>query len=69
MRTKTRPAHIRDHIDEDAQVICIEGFRPPMHALVERGTYYRLSAPIVRQYPQFFAVVVPVDTVLGEIER
>jgi hypothetical protein len=50
-------------------VICTEGFWPPGHGLVARGTYYRLSAPIVRQYPQFFAVVVPVDTVLGEIER
>jgi hypothetical protein len=66
MRTKTRPGHIRDHIDDDARVM---GFRPHMGSLVERGTYSRLSAPIVRQFPQFFAVVVPVDTVLGEIER
>jgi hypothetical protein len=69
VRTKTIPTHIRDLIDDDAQVIATEGFWPPGHGSVARGTYYKLSAPIVRQYPQFFAVVVPVDTVLGEIER
>jgi hypothetical protein len=69
VKTKTRPPHIRDLIDDDAQVICVEGFWPPGHGLVARGTYYKLSAPMVRQYPQFFAVVIPADTVLDEIER
>jgi hypothetical protein len=69
VRTKTKPPHISDHIDNDHLCIVTEGFWPPGHGLVARGTYYRLSAPIVRKFPQFFAVVVPVDTVLGEIER
>jgi hypothetical protein len=69
MRTKTKPVHVRDLIDEDARVICTEGFRPLMYRLVERGEYFELSDQIVRQYPQFFAAVLPVDTVLGEIER
>lgn len=69
MKTKTRPPHIRDLIDDDAQVICVEAFRPPMSRMVERGAYLKLSSPIVRQWPMYFAVVVPVDTVLGEIER
>jgi hypothetical protein len=65
-RTKTRPS-IRDFVDDDAKVIATEGFTPPMGTLVERGRYYTLSAPVVQKYPQFFAVVVPVDEVLGEI--
>jgi hypothetical protein len=64
-RTKTRPS-IRDFVDEDAKVICVEGFTPPMGALVERGKYYTLSAPLVRRFPQFFAVVVPVNELLTE---
>jgi hypothetical protein len=39
-----------------------------MSAPVERGRYYRLNDPIVRQFPHFFAVVIPVE-MLGVIER
>jgi hypothetical protein len=31
--------------------------------------YYKLTDEIVRQYPAYFAVLGPVDQVLGEIER
>ncbi len=38
-------------------------------SVIERGTYYRLSDPIVRQCPVYFAALVPVSELLGEIER
>jgi len=50
-------------------VVALEGFRPFMGQMIERGQYFRLSDPIVRAWPAYFAVVVPVDQVLGEIER
>jgi hypothetical protein len=51
-------------------VIATEGFQSHAMSLpVERGRYYRLNDPIVRQFPQFFAVVIPVGQVFGEIER
>jgi hypothetical protein len=68
-RTRERPTTIRDLLEDDARVIATEGFQPFMGSPVERGRYFRLSDPIVRQNPEFFAVVVPVAQVLGEIER
>jgi hypothetical protein len=35
----------------------------------EKAEYHRLNDPIVRQFLAYFAIVLPVDTVLGEIER
>jgi hypothetical protein len=61
---------LRDFIAPDARVIALEGFTPWMGHTIERGRYYTLDAPIVRQNPQFFAVVIPVtDVFAGEIER
>jgi hypothetical protein len=38
--------------------------------LVERGTYHRLSDPVVKQWPAMFEICVPItDALLGEIER
>ena len=72
MATRTRrdrPA-ISDFLEDDARVVAIEGFRPaPIGHEVPRGRFYKLSDEIVRQYPMYFAVLVPVDQVLGEIER
>jgi hypothetical protein len=69
VRERPKPT-IRDFIPDDARVVATEGFSPfAMSLPVERGRYYRLSDPIVRQFPQYFAVVVPVSDVLGEIER
>jgi hypothetical protein len=68
-RTKTRP-RIRDFVDDDAQVIATEGFTAlPLGRRVDRGTYFRLSDAIVHRHPAYFAIVVPVNQVLGEIER
>jgi len=72
--TKTRerhaPTHIRDLLEDDARVIATEGFQPFMGSPVERGRYLPLAAPIVRQFPQYFAVVIPLaDVLAGEIER
>jgi hypothetical protein len=66
---KQKP-QIRDLIEDDARVVALEGFRPNMMRPVNRGEYFLLCDGIVRQFPQFFAVVVPVADVLsGEIER
>lgn len=69
VRTSRRRPTIRGFIEEDARVVALEGFRPVMGQMIERGTYYRLSDPIVRQFPAFFAALVPVPELLGEIER
>jgi hypothetical protein len=69
LRERPRPA-IKDLIEDDARVIATEGFQAfAMSQPVERGRYYKLSDPVVRQFPMYFAVVVPVSDVLGEIER
>ena len=39
-----------------------------MGQLVERGHVSRLSDAVVRQFPAFFAILVPVEQVLGELE-
>jgi hypothetical protein len=35
----------------------------------EKAEYHRLNDAVVRQFPAYFASVLPVETVLGEIER
>jgi len=70
LKTQERPTQIRDLLEPDARVVCVEGFRPaPIGHDVPRGRFYKLTDEIVRQYPMYFAVLVPVDQVLGEIER
>lgn len=68
LRERTRTTTIRDLVGEDARVVCVEGFRPNMSQEVDRGRYFLLSDPIVRAWPMYFAVCVPVSDVL-EIER
>lgn len=69
LRERPKPA-IRDFIKGDATVICVEGFQPFMGQAVDRGRYFHLDAPVVRQYPMYFAVCIPVaDVLVGEIER
>jgi hypothetical protein len=69
LRERTR-TELRDLIEDDAQVVALEGFRPmPIGHEVQRGRYFKLTDEVVRQYPMYFAVLVPVSQVLGEIER
>jgi hypothetical protein len=68
VRTPKRRPTIRDFIEPDASVVALEGFRPLMGQLVERGARLRLSDPVVRQFPAFFAILVPVEQVFGELE-
>jgi hypothetical protein len=69
-KTRERRKHTSEDFEPDQRVVAVEGFRPWIGPVVERGRYFRLSDPVVRQNPQFFAVVVPVTDVLaGEIER
>lgn len=69
MSLRTPAPTFRDLVDEDTEVIAIETFRPGMSRQIERGTYYRLSSPIVRQCPQFFALVIRLDQLDDIIER
>jgi hypothetical protein len=69
-KPKPTPPHIRDLLAPDARVICVEGFQPYMGSPVERGRFYTLDAPVVRGFPAYFAVCIPVsDLLLDEIER
>jgi hypothetical protein len=65
VRLATHKATLRDLLEPDAKVIALQGFRPPMSCEVERGSFHRLSDPLVRRFPSYFAVVVPVE----ELER
>ena len=66
---RRRPT-IHDFVGPDAWVVALESFRPEMvSSLIERGAYYRLSDSLVRQYPMYFAILVPVEQFLGVIER
>jgi hypothetical protein len=70
LRAKPKPARLRDLLDGDQRVICVEGFQPWMGPVVERGRYFSLDAPVVRQFPAYFAVCIPVaDVLVDEIER
>jgi hypothetical protein len=71
MRSRTETPTIADFLADDQRVICIESFRPmQVSSLVERGSYYRLSDTVVRQFPAHFALVIPIsDVLLNEIER
>jgi hypothetical protein len=69
MSAKTRERlTIRDFLGDNPQVICTETFAPWMQQTVERGRYFRLDAPIVRAWPEYFAIVVPVSDVLEKEE-
>jgi hypothetical protein len=67
-RDRTKPS-IRDLIADDAQVVALESFRPQMVAsMIERGRFYKLNDSVVRQWPAYFAILIPVEQFLGEIE-
>jgi hypothetical protein len=69
LRPRTRTTDLHDLLEADARCVALEGFRPsPIGHEIERGRYFKLTDEIVRQYPQFFAVLVPVSEVLGAIE-
>ena len=68
VRTRRRERTIRDFIEADAWVVATEGFRPMMGHLVERGARHRLTDAVVREWPQYFAILVPVERFLSEIE-
>ncbi len=70
LRTRTRTTDLHDLIEDDAQVIATEGFQPhAMSVPVERGRYFKLSDSVVRAFPMYFSICIPVSQVLGEIER
>jgi hypothetical protein len=72
MTPKLRARHettVKDLIQPDARVVCVEAFQPYIGTAVDKGRYYKLSDAIVRNFPQYFCVVIPVSDVLGELER
>ena len=67
--SRRRRPTIDDFIEADAQVVALQSFRPEtVSRMVERGTYYRLSDEVVRQWPAMFAILIPVERFLGELE-
>ena len=68
-RSRSARPTIRDLVEDDALVIVIEGFRPRMGRMYTKGEFHRLSDAIVQQFPAYFAVVIPAETVLREIGR
>jgi hypothetical protein len=54
-------ASLRDLLEPDARCIALEGFRPPMRREVDRGSFHRLNDDLVRSFPSYFGVVVPVE--------
>ena len=52
---------LEELVEPDAQAIATETFRPGLVARqITKGTYLRLSDPVVRQFPQFFSLAIPV---------
>jgi hypothetical protein len=72
MTLKMRARHettVRDLIQPDARVVCVEAFQPYIGTAVDKGRYYKLSDAVVQRYPANFCVVIPVSDVIGEVER
>jgi hypothetical protein len=77
LETLVAGTDVTDHADPGESRFASARFRSrqrpylPLHLSVmnEKAEYHRLNDPIVRQFPAYFAIVLPVDTVLGEIER
>lgn len=59
----------RDSLRHVSDLGNVRTFRYTSPRMTEKAEYHRLNDPIVRQFPAYFAIVLPVDTVLGEIER
>jgi hypothetical protein len=56
-------------VERDAvEAIALEGFRPAMRCAVAKGERFPRDAELVRAFPQFFGLLLPLAE-LGEIER
>jgi hypothetical protein len=61
-RSQTKAPSLSDFISANARVVALESFRPmQVSHVIERGRFYRLNDRIVREFPQYFALVIPVD--------
>jgi hypothetical protein len=65
VRLPTRKATLRDLLEADAPVVCVQGFRLFMSREIDRGDHFRLNDPVVQQHPEFFSLCIPVQ----ELER
>jgi hypothetical protein len=49
-------------VERDAtEAICLEAFRPFMRGPVERGQRFPRDAELVRSFPQFFGLLLPLS--------
>jgi hypothetical protein len=67
VRTQRTSLAISDFIDDQAQVVAVDSFRPAGSAEIIRGRFYRLSDPAVSTWPHMFALVIRVDRIADEI--
>jgi hypothetical protein len=63
VRTKRKePARV--DVERDAvEAICLEGFQPLMRREVKRGERLARDAELVRAFPQFFGLLLPLSEI------
>jgi hypothetical protein len=60
MWRKAEPARV-DIVREASEVIALEGFRPAMRRAVERGERFPRDAELVRSFPAYFGLLLPLS--------
>ena len=59
---------VRALLPDDTKAICVETFRPPMSQQIPKGRWFLLTDAIVTQWPAFFRVAVPIESLDDPIE-
>jgi hypothetical protein len=67
--SRTDGLTLRALLPEDARVICAETFRPNMSQQIEKGRWFLLTDAVVEQWPAFFRVAIPIESLDDVIER
>jgi hypothetical protein len=67
MGTCSQGTSLADFVDDEAEVVAIDSFRPAGSAEIIRGRFYRLSDPAVKTWPHMFALVIRIDQIADEI--
>ena len=67
--TITPTLESRDSLPHVSDLGTVRIFRYTSPRMNEKAEYHRLNDGVVRQFPAYLAIIRPVDTVLGEIER
>jgi hypothetical protein len=62
LRRKSEPSRV--DVERDAtEAICLEGFQPVMRRAVEKGERFARDAELVRAFPQFFGLLLPLSEI------